>query len=108
MRAVVLTSSMRRHQFLANTVAARLEVACVWQEEKSFEPLKYAESADDEELIRRHFAGRDVSEEAYFADAGIVRVPSRRVPAGGCNARSEIAAMRGSTPTSCSCSARRC
>ena len=85
---------MRRHQFVANTLASRLDVACVWQEEKSFEPLKYAGSADDAAVIARHFAGRDASEEAYFGDHDRVRAASRRVPPGGCNSSSELNAMR--------------
>ena len=55
-RAVVLTSTMLRHQFVANALAAKLDVICVWQEEKSFEPLRYAETPDDEAEIARHFA----------------------------------------------------
>ncbi|MBI4263002.1 MAG: hypothetical protein HY657_01380 [Acidobacteria bacterium] len=94
MRAIVLTSTMRRHQFVANTLAARMEVAGVWQEEKSFQPLKYAESADDEAVIARHFAARDASEERYFADHAAVRAPVHRTPPGGCNAADEIHAMR--------------
>jgi folate-dependent phosphoribosylglycinamide formyltransferase PurN len=89
---------MRRHRFVANAVARRVEVACVWQEEKSFQPLRYAASSDDEDVIRRHFDARDASEEAYFAEAEIVRAPSRRVPPGGCNAASEIEVMRDIRP----------
>ena len=63
MHAIVLTSTMRRHQFVANTVAARIEVACVWQEAKSFQPLRYAGSADDAAVIQRHFDARDASED---------------------------------------------
>ncbi len=42
MRAIVLTRSLRRHAYVANTLALRLEVARVWRERKVFEPLKYA------------------------------------------------------------------
>src|SRR5215467_15236246 len=97
-RAIVLTSTMRRHQFLANTVAERLDVIRVWQEEKSFQPLKYAASSSDEEVIAEHFASRDAAEEAYFSEASVVRAPSRRVPPGGCNAPAEIADMRALQP----------
>jgi folate-dependent phosphoribosylglycinamide formyltransferase PurN len=97
-RAIVLTSTMRRHQFVANTLAARLDVMCVWQEEKSFQPLKYAASADDEDVISRHFDARDASEQEYFADAAVLHAPSRRVPPAGCNAPAEIEAMRAMKP----------
>jgi folate-dependent phosphoribosylglycinamide formyltransferase PurN len=85
---------MRRHNYVANTLASRLEVACVWREHKSFEPLRYAASPEDESVIRRHFAARDASEHAYFAEHADVRPPSRVVDAGGCNDADEIAAMR--------------
>jgi len=97
-RAIVLTSTMRRHQFLANTVAGHLDVVRVWQEEKTFQPLKYAASSSDEEVITRHFAARDAAEEAYFSDASAVLAPSRRVPPGGCNAPAEIEDMRALRP----------
>ena len=32
MRAIVLTSSMRRHSYVANPIAERLDVDCVWRE----------------------------------------------------------------------------
>lgn len=94
MRAIVLTSTMRRHQYVANALAGRIDVAGVWQEEKSFQPVKYATSPDEEAVIRRHFDARDASEDAYFADHDAVRAPSRRLPPGGCNDAAEIAAMR--------------
>ena len=94
MRAVVLTSTMRRHCFVANTLAGRMDVAGVWQEEKSFEPLRYAASAEEEQVIARHFDARDASEAEYFAQHDSVLAPVHRVPPGGCNAPEEIAAMR--------------
>jgi methionyl-tRNA formyltransferase len=97
-RAIVLTSTMRRHQFVANTLAGGLDVVGVWQEEKSFEPMKYAASADDEAVISRHFAARDAAEEAYFSGDTVVRAPARRVPPNGCNDAGEIDAMRGAAP----------
>ena len=98
MRAIVLTSTMRRHQFVANTLASRLEVAAVFQEEKAFQPLRYAHSADDEAVIERHFAARDASEGEFFADHGHVRPPSFRLPPGGCNDPSSVEAMRRMKP----------
>ena len=94
MRAIVLTSTMRRHQFVANAIAARMEVACVWQEEKSFQPLKYADSREDERVITALFDARDASEEAYFAEHERVTAPVRRLPPGGCNDLVEVDAMR--------------
>jgi folate-dependent phosphoribosylglycinamide formyltransferase PurN len=93
-RAIVLTSSMRRHNYMANLLASRLCVTGVWQEEKSFQPLKYAETAEDEAVISRHFDARDASEHAYFQEHDVVDAPARRLPPGGCNDPAEIEAMR--------------
>jgi folate-dependent phosphoribosylglycinamide formyltransferase PurN len=98
MRAIVLTSTLRRHQFVANTLASRLDVTGVWQEEKSFEPLRYARSADDGAVIERHFAARDASEAEYCADHDRVRVRSFRLPPGGCNESGTIDTMRRDVP----------
>lgn len=98
MRAVVLTSTMRRHQYVANTLASRMDVACVWQEEKSFEPLRYAATPDEEAIIARHFDARDASEDTYFAEHGQVSAPTRRVGPAGCNDAAEIDAMRALAP----------
>lgn len=80
--------------YVANSLASRLEVACVWREQKAFDPLKYAASDEDACVIRLHFADRDASEEAYFTGATGVGPPSRQVAAGGCNDPDEIAVMR--------------
>jgi methionyl-tRNA formyltransferase len=96
--AIVLTSTMRRHQFVANTLAARMDVACVWQEKKSFEPLKYAGSTADEAVIARHFAARDASEDAYFSEHPRVLAPVRTVAPGGCNDPNELEIMRKLNP----------
>ena len=101
MRAILLTSNLRRHQFVANRLAERLELAGVWQEEKSFQPLRYAESADDEAVIQSHFAARDASEEAFFADHGELRLrggTATRVAPGGCNSSDQLARMRALAP----------
>jgi hypothetical protein len=98
MRAIVLTSTMRRHQRVANVAAARMDVVHVWQEEKSFQPMQYATGPDDEAVIARHFDARDASEDAYFAGDSIVTAPSTRVPPGGCNAPGQITAMRALEP----------
>src|SRR5688572_15888430 len=97
-RAIVLTSTMRRHQYGANTLAGRLAVVGVWQEEKSFEPMKYAASAEDETVIARHFTARAEAEDVYFADHDVVRAPARRLPPKGCNDPAEIEAMRRLAP----------
>ena len=97
-RTLVLTSTFRRHQFVVNRVAERLDVAGVWQEEKSFEPLQYAEGEQDRRVIAEHFAARDESEAAWFAGHDTLhvdsRAPTRRVPPGGCNAAEEVDAMK--------------
>jgi folate-dependent phosphoribosylglycinamide formyltransferase PurN len=98
MRAIVLTSSMRRHNYVANTMASRFNVACVWREQKSFEPLRYAASPEDEDVIRRHFVARDASEETFFAVHAGVQAPSRDVVSGGCNDAAEIEAMQALNP----------
>jgi folate-dependent phosphoribosylglycinamide formyltransferase PurN len=98
MRAIVLTSSLRRHAYVANALTSRLDVVCVWRDRKAFEPLKYAASDDDAAVIERHFAARDASEAAYFADHETVRADSREVPPGGCNDAGEIALMRRLAP----------
>ena len=98
MRAIVLTSTMRRHQFVANTLASRLPVVGVWQEEKSFEPLKCAGSPAEASVIQRHFDARDASEEAYFSEHREVHAPARRLSPGGCNQAETIASMRQARP----------
>jgi hypothetical protein len=98
MRAIVLTSTMRRHTFVANTIAARLDVVDVWQEEKSFQPLSYAATPGDEAIIGRHFAARDVSEDAFFSEHQRVHARAVVVPPGGCNQPDQVAAMRRAMP----------
>ena len=56
MKAILLTSTFRRHVHVANTVAAGCDLAGVWQEEKTFRPERYAHDAADEAVIQRHFA----------------------------------------------------
>jgi folate-dependent phosphoribosylglycinamide formyltransferase PurN len=98
MRAIVLTSNMRRHNFVANTAASRLDVAGVWQEAKSFQPLRYATSSSDEAAIGQHFAARDASEAQYFADHDRVRAKAIAAAPGGCNEPEAIDAMRRAAP----------
>jgi folate-dependent phosphoribosylglycinamide formyltransferase PurN len=98
MRAIVLTSSMRRHQFVANALASRLEVIAVWQEQKSFEPLRYAHTAEDEAMIQSHFAARDRSEAEFFAEHDRIRVPSTPVAAAGLNDPGVLRAMADAAP----------
>src|SRR6185369_15066038 len=98
MRAIVLTSNLRRHNYVANTIAARMDVLRVWQEEKSFAPLTYAQSPEEELVIARHFAARDASEEAYFAGHRQVEAPTRLVKPGGCNDPAELADMHRAKP----------
>jgi folate-dependent phosphoribosylglycinamide formyltransferase PurN len=98
MRAIVLTSTMRRHNFVANTIAARIAVAGVWREQKSFQPLSYASDRREEAIIEQHFAARDASEEAFFADHAEVETLARTIEPGGCNRPAEIDAMRRAAP----------
>lgn len=89
---------MRRHNFVANALAERLPIAGVWQEEKSFDPLRYAGTPAEADVIRRHFDARDASENDYFSDAARVRGSSRTLPPGGCNDPVEIEAMKRAEP----------
>ena len=98
MRAVVLTSTLRRHRFVANRLAVRLDVAHVWQEQKSFEPLRYAADAAEEAVIARHFTARDASEEAFFAADDRVDAPSTCLPPGGCNDPAVLEAIQRVAP----------
>jgi len=102
MRAIVLTSTFRRHTFVANAVARACDLVGVWQEEKTFRPEQYAHDAEDEHLIQRHFAARDASEAAYFAADDDVRLEGgaecRVVSAGGCNDPAEVARMAAVRP----------
>ena len=102
MRAILLTSTFRRHVFVANTVAAGCDLVGVWQEEKTFRPERYAPDAADEAVIQRHFAERDESEERYFSSADTVRVARgavhRVVSAGACSDPAEVALMTAARP----------
>jgi hypothetical protein len=89
---------MRRHLFVANSLAARLDVAGVWQEEKAFQPLRYAQSAEDEAVIERHFAARDASEAEFFASHDRSRAPSFPVPPGGCNRPDTVSLLQRMEP----------
>ena len=97
MRAILLTSTFRRHVFVANRVAAGCDLVGVWQEEKTFQPQRYARDEADEAVIQRHFADRDGSEARYFAADERVRLEQgalhRVVGANGCNDPVEVARM---------------
>ena len=102
MRAILLTSTFRRHAFVANTAAAGCDLVGVWQEEKTFRPEQYARDAEDEAVIERHFADRDASEQRYFSSAAEVKLGRgalhRMVPAGACSHPAEVALMNASRP----------
>ena len=102
MKAILITSTFRRHMFVANHVAGRCDLAGVWQEEKSFEPSRYAEDEADERVIQRHFAHRDDSEARYFAADDRLRLDApavqRTVAPGGCNDAAEVARMAALRP----------
>ena len=102
MRLLVLTSTALRHQYLVNQAAEQADLVGVWQEAKSFEPMRYATSPGDEAEIARHFAARDSSEADWFYGEGGLRLPDgcvhRTVPPGGCNDAAERALMSGTQP----------
>lgn len=97
MKAILLTSTFRRHQAVANYLASRCELAGVWQETKTFVPERYSTSPEDEAIIQAHFTARDASEEAYFANDATLRLERgamhHRVEGHGCNAPAEVASM---------------
>jgi methionyl-tRNA formyltransferase len=101
-RVVLLTSTSLRHQYVANIVAENLDLVGVWQEEKSFKPYDYANTADDRAVIERHFAARDASEELLFADHRRLELqPGARLhvtSSGGINDPDEIHDMSALSP----------
>lgn len=98
MKAILLTSTFRRHQHVANYLAARCVLRGVWQEAKTFQPEQYAQSPEEDAIIRRHFDARDASEAQYFESDGTVRLERgavhRQVAANRCNDAAEIETMR--------------
>jgi len=96
-KAILLTSTFRRHQAVANYVATRCDLVGVWQETKTFVPERYAENEDDHQVIRRHFDARDASEAAYFAGDATLRLDPaavvRQVEGNGCNDLVEVSEM---------------
>lgn len=100
-RVIVLTSTFLRHQYVVNALARGLEVAGVWQEEKSFEPMKYAVTPEDGDVVRAHFDARDASETEWFGGHAALAVPGarvRRVAPGACSEPAEVAAMQALEP----------
>ena len=102
MKAILLTSTFRRHVFVANAVSDGCDLVGVWQEEKSFRPERYATNAEDEVVIQRHFSNRDESEAAHFSSHDAVRVGPRVVhrvvSPGACNDPAEVALMAAARP----------
>ena len=102
MRAILLTSTFRRHRFAANHLAERCDLRGVWQEVKTFVPERHAEDARTAEVIRRHFAARDESEARYFAADDELRLSpdalAREVGPGGCSDPGEVARMAALEP----------
>jgi len=101
-KVILLTSTYRRHQAVANHVATRCELAGVWQETKTFVPERYAVSDDDHAVIQAHFEARDASEADYFAADAALKLDAsavvRRVEGNGCNDAGEVAAMTALQP----------
>ena len=102
LRVIILTSTFRRHNYVVNYVADRLEVAGVLQEEKSFKPFRAATSDDDMAVITKHFLERDNSEVDYFEDHRTVKLPlgiiARTGPSGIINEQAEIDPMSALCP----------
>ncbi len=102
MRLLILTSTALRHHYLINHAADEADVVGVWQEQKSFEPLRYAKSADDEAVIRHHFAAREASEADWFHGEQTLRIADgcvyRNVAPNGCNASDQIELMTAVRP----------
>jgi folate-dependent phosphoribosylglycinamide formyltransferase PurN len=102
MKAILLTSTFRRHQAVANYLATRLDLLGVWQEMKTFVPERYAASLEDEVVIRAHFMARDASESAYFSGDATLRLDwnavSHTVPGNGCSDPAEVAEMAALQP----------
>ncbi len=100
MRAVLLTSTFRRHHYMANTLAAGCDLVGVWQEEKSFHPERYARNDVEEHVIQQHFSRRQEAEERYFPYHGAVlgSLNVRAVAAGACNDPGEIERMAALAP----------
>lgn len=73
-KAIILTSTFLRHQYVVNQLATFIDVIGVWQEEKSFVPERYAGSDDDLAIITAHFAARDRSETAWFGAHDTLRL----------------------------------
>jgi hypothetical protein len=96
-KAVLLTSSMARHAWVASTIATELDLVGVWQEQKTFQPERYAGSDDDLRVIREHFAARDAAEDRDFGGATTPMLQKgavlRRVGGSGCNDPAEIRQM---------------
>ena len=103
MRAIILTSTFLRHQYLINYLTERVHIVGVWQEEKSFQPLSYAENHDDELIIKQHFQARDDSERSYFgAHSNLAisdEVVMRRVGPGKLNDLAEVELMISLNPS---------
>lgn len=95
--AILLTGNHLRHLFVAHEIAKRLDLLGLWQEEKTFVPETYAGNADDLEVIRRHFAARDVSEKKFFSTGTSESLSQslvhRRIQGGAVNQQDEIDAM---------------
>ena len=102
MRVLVLTSTFRRHNFLINMLTGALDVVGVWQEMKSFQPLRYAMTADEKAVISRHFAARDAAEATCFTAHKQPRLGRgtvhRRIPAGAINDAAEVTRMDACKP----------
>ncbi|MCH8190870.1 MAG: hypothetical protein IIC80_05890 [Chloroflexi bacterium] len=96
-RAIVLTSTFPRHEYVIGVLARRHDVVGVWQEEKSFQPERYAGSEEELRVVTEHFGLRDAAEADCFGEQGTAKLSPgtvrRRIPAGGINDPSEAKLM---------------
>lgn len=101
-RAIVLSGTFVRHQFVITSLVESMDVVGVWQETKPFEPLQYAETDADRAVIEEHFAERNASEALYFGDHSQLRLKPqtvlRRLAPGKINDPKEVDRMRALRP----------
>ena len=81
---------------------ASADVVGVWQEAKSFQPLRYARGPEEEVVIADHFAARDTAETAFFSEHAHPRPARgavyRRIAAGAINDETEVTRMEACRP----------
>ncbi len=97
MRVVILTSNHFRHHYVVNELAKDLNVVGVVSEEKSFIPLRYSNSPEEDKIINNHFQLREEVEREYFDKEFKSGIPLLSLPMKSINKEetlSEIKKMR--------------